>query len=536
MHRLALFALGALLRFVPSQLPFTLENAETEAKHQPEILPGGVAVFDFDRDGFPDIYFTNGAAIPGLQKTGDRFSNRLFRNDQRGGFIDVTAKSGLAGTGYDIGVAAGDFDNDGLPDLFVTGVHRNTLYRNQGNGVFADITNAAGLEVAADPKFGKPWAVAAAWVDIDNDGHLDLFVSNYCLWDPATEKPCLIDGRADYCHPRNYPGQPNALYRNNGNGTFQDISAASGIRQHIGRGMGVAIADYDSDGRQDIFVANDKSLNFLFHNLGGGKFEEVALEAGVAAPGDGKAVSGMGAEFRDLNNDGRPDIFLTALRDETFPLYWNRGANGFDEGTLSSRLAVLSLKMAGWATGAYDFDNDGHKDLFVARSDALSPTGSRGPAAKETNGLFHNTGNGTFTDATTASGLTARPPAMYRGAAFADFDRDGRVDVVVTALGAKAELWRNTTAQPGHWLAIQLTGTKSNRDAIGANIKVVTATGAQYNHMTTSVGYASSSAGSLHFGLGANKTAELIEIRWPSGKVQQLRQIPADQILAVREP
>ena len=314
----------APIRFEYQAIPFVLENSVTPRKHLPETMPGGVAVFDFDNDGYPDIFFTNGAEMPGLQKSSTKFSNRLFRNNGHGGFEDVTAKAGLAGTGYDIGVAVGDFNNDGFKDLFVAGVYRNTLYRNNGDGTFTDITAKAGL-AKPDERYGRLWGVAAAWLDFDGDGLLDLFVVNYCIWDPQKEIRCETGGKPDYCHPKNYEGLPNSLYRNNGDGTFTDVSASSGIRKYVGRGMSAAVADYDGDGRPDIFVTNDKLFNFLFHNDGGGKFSEKAFDAGVAATEDGNPVSGMGVDFRDINNDGLPDLFFTALPDETFPLYINAG-------------------------------------------------------------------------------------------------------------------------------------------------------------------------------------------------------------------
>ena len=429
----------------------------------------------------------------------------------------------------------GDYDNDGYKDLFVAGVHRNTLFHNNGDGTFTDVTAKAGLDRRVHPS-GPLWGIAAAWLDFDNDGDLDLFVSNYCVWDHRTEKPCFMDGKPDYCHPKNYAGQPNSLFRNNGDGTFTDISNESGIGKHIGKGMGVVVADYDQDGRLDIFVANDKYFNFLFHNDGDGKFTEVAFEAGVAVPQDGEPVSGMGADFRDINNDGWPDIFLTALADETFPLFLNRGNGTFEEATHRSGLSAATQKMAGWSTGIYDFDNDGWKDIFLSRSDALSPFGWRGARTKEPNSVFRNLANGKMADLTGPAGLLARKPQMYRGAAFGDLNNDGRVDVVVSALNAEAEIWLNAGAGGNHWLALQLEGRTSNKDAIGARIKLVTPRGSQFNHVTTSVGYGCAAAGPVHFGLGADKEVDLIEIVWPSGNVQQLKKVESDRVLKITEP
>jgi len=524
----------APIRFAYQPIPFVLENSVTPQKHLPETMPGGVAVFDFDNDGYPDIFFTNGAEMPGLQKSSTKYSNRLFRNNGHGGFEDVTVKAGLAGTGYDIGVAVGDFNNDGYKDLFVAGVHRNTLYRNNGDGTFTDITAKAGL-AKPDERYGRLWGVAAAWLDFDGDGLLDLFVVNYCVWDPRKELRCETGGKPDYCHPKNYEGLPNSLFHNNGDGTFTDVSASSGIRKYVGRGMSAAVADYDGDGRPDIFVTNDKLFNFLFHNDGGGKFSEVAFDAGVAATEDGTPVSGMGVDFRDINNDGLPDLFFTALPDETFPLYLNAGKGRFDEATHASRLSLITRTMAGWGAGMYDFDNDGWKDIFVARSEVLSPEGSRAARARQPNSIFRNLGNGKMEDATNSAGLLARSPLMHRGVAFGDFNRDGRIDAVVTALGAEAEVWINASPAGNHWLDLDLAGTRSNKDAIGARVTLVTKKGSQFNHVTTAVGYASSSAGPVHFGLGAETQAERIEIKWPSGIVQELTGVQADQVLRVVE-
>jgi hypothetical protein len=498
-------------------------------------MAGGVAVFDYNRDGRPDIFFTNGANIQTLVKDSPKFSNRLFRNDGRGAFTDVTKQAGLTGAGYDIGVAAADYDNDGYPDLFVAGVHRNALYHNNRNGTFTDVTAKAGLD-RRDSEYGPMWAVAAAWVDVNNDGLLDLFIVNYLQWDYAKEVVCEYRGVSDYCHPKFYKGLPNQLFLNNGDGTFTDISASSGIRAHVGKGMGVAVADYDLDGRPDLFVSNDGYYNFLFHNLGGNKFEEVALEAGVALAEDGNFISGMGVEFRDFNNDGYPDIALVALNNETFPLFQNANGRGFREVTTRSGMRTATRPMSGYGPGVYDFDNDGWKDLFVSRGHVESRP-QPDQEIEQYNSVFRNTGSGGLWVALTEqAGLKAGDAARHRGCAFGDLDGDGRIDVVATALGKDAEIWLNRSPLSGHWLDVTLTGTRSNRDGIGAVVKVVTANGTQYNHMTTSMGYASSSAGPVHFGLGPSASAELVEVRWPSGIVQRLEHIAADRVLNVKEP
>ncbi len=525
----------AAIRFKPANIPFRLENDQTTARNAPESMPGGVAVFDYNSDGRPDIFFTNGADIATLRKNEPKYSNHLFRNDGGGRFTDVTAAAGLEGTGYDIGVAVGDYDNDGHPDLFVAGVHRSSLYHNNGNGTFTDVTAKAGIDTSQDTPNGKPWAVAAAWVDVNNDGLLDLFVVNYLNWTYGSQPLCAINDVADYCHPKFYKGQPNQLFLNKGNGVFVDVSAEWGLTEHIGKGMGAGIADYDGDGRPDIFVPNDAYYNSLFHNLGG-KFEEVALNAGVGLPEDGNFISGMGLDFRDFNNDGWPDIAFVALNNQTFPLFVNTGKADFREVTGENGMRTASYRMSGFGAALYDFDNDGWKDLFVSRGHVESLP-LPGQDINQFNTVFHNPGaRGKWTALTEEAGLAAAPAARHRGCAFGDLDGDGRIDAVVTALGSPAEIWMNNSVGSGHWLDIALEGTESNRDGIGARIKLVSPlSGAQYNHMTTSVGYASSSAGPVHFGLGPDRVASEIEIRWPSGAVQLLRDVPADHVFKVKE-
>jgi len=525
---------ASAIRFELKPIPFQLEHGEVAARHVPATMAGGVAVFDYNRDGRPDIFFTNGANLATLKKDDPKYRNRLFRNDGNGVFTDVTETAGLAGSGFDSGVAVGDYDNDGYPDLFVAGVHHNTLYHNNGNGTFTDVTGKAGISNRPDPQFGPMWAITAVWVDVNNDGLLDLFVVNYLQWDYATEPVCGYKGVADYCLPRAYKGLPNQLYLNKGNGKFEDVSEKWGIRAHVGKGMGVGMADYDLDGLPDLFVTNDGSYNFLFHNLGG-KFEEVAFPKGVALPEDGNFISGMGTDFRDCNNDGYPDLATAALERQTFPIWLNTAGRGFEEVTTPSGMRALSMRMAGFGVGFYDFDNDGWKDLFVSRVDVLSIP-MPNTTVEQHNTVFRNLGaNGRWAALTAEAGLDASPPARHRGLAFGDLDGDGRIDVVTTALAHPAEIWMNRSPGAGHWLDIALEGTKSNRDGIGARIQVATKSGTQYNHMTTSVGYASSSYGPVHFGLGTDGTAASVVIHWPSGIVQTLKNVRGDRVLDVKE-
>ncbi|MEJ2007717.1 MAG: CRTAC1 family protein [Acidobacteriota bacterium] len=523
------------IRFALQSIPFRVETEETPSvAHAPAAMEGGVAVFDYNKDGRPDIFFTNAANIATLKKDSAKFSNKLFRNEGNGVFTDVTEKAGLTGFGYDAGVAVGDYDNDGYPDLFVAGVHRNTLYHNNGDGTFTDVTAKAGLGRWTDPEFGPLWAITGVWVDVNNDGLLDLFVVNYLQWNYKNEPACKFGPDTyGYCTPKVYKGLPNQLFLNKGDGTFEDVSAEWGIRAQVGKGMGAGMADYDLDGRPDLFVTNDTYYNFLFHNKGG-SFEEVALEEGVALPENGVFISGMGLDFRDINNDGYPDIVFVALNNQTFPVFRNMKGQSFEDVTYTSGMLDLSLSMGGYGPGLYDFDNDGWKDLFVTRGHIqLQRVGLE---VNQYNTVFRNLGSsGKWRALTKEAGLTASPPARHRGCAFGDFDGDGRVDVVATALGSPAEIWMNRSEGTGHWLDVALEGTRSNRDGIGAVVKLVTKAGTQYNHMTTSVGYASSSHGPVHFGLGADDSAQLIEIRWPSGTIQRLRDVKGNRVLHVKE-
>ena len=502
-----------------------LENHPTDRKHMIETMPGGIAVFDYDGDGRPDIYFTNGADIPSLEKSAPKYWNRLYHNEGNWKFTEVTEQAGVSGAGYSMGAAVGDYDNDGHPDLFVAGVNRNTLYRNLGNGRFEDVTAKAGIP-------SGQWAVAAGWFDYDRDGKLDLWVVHYAKWSTADDRFCgdAARGIRIYCHPKYFTGLANSLFRNRGDGTFEDVTAKAGLAKFPARGMSVAFADYDADGWPDVFVTNDNQPNSLFRNLGNGTFEEVALLSGAALRDDGKPVASMGAEFKDYDNDGRPDIFFTALAGETFPLFRNAGKGSFADATLKSRIGTLTLPHSGWGLGLFDFNNDGWKDLFSANAHVNDRVEAFESAVyKEPDSVFANAG-GVFQDVSAEAGLTL--VKAHRGAAFADFDGDGRIDAVVSALGAPAELWQNVSPAPRHWLVLRLRGTRSNRDGIGAKIRI----GNQYAEMTTAVGYASSTAAGVHFGLDTTTQIPKIEIWWPSGTTQTLRDIRADQILTVTEP
>jgi hypothetical protein len=511
-----------------SGVDFVLRNAAAGHKYQAETLVGGVGVIDFDNDGWPDIYAVNGAALPSLEKTGAPFFNRLYRNNRDGSFADVTEKAGVAGRGYSIGVAVGDFNNDGRDDIYVTGVNANILYRNNGNGTFTDVTQAAGVG-GHDAGGKKLFAIAAAWLDFDNDGRLDLFVSNYCDWAPAFEPVCggIAEKSRTYCSPDVYRGQPNLLYHNNGDGTFTDVSISSGVGKLTGKGMGVAVSDYDDDNLPDLFVANDNARNLLFHNKGNGNFEELGIAAGVAYNGDGRQISGMGADFRDYDGDGRPDIVMSGLSRETFELFRNLARDRFDDASAASGMLRLSQPWSGWSCGFVDLDNDGHSDFFVAN-------GGLDTDAPQPNRIFRNIGRGQFADVSGDAGPALQVNRLHRGAAFADFDNDGRMDVLVSSINDGLEILMNHGPRR-HWLELKLRGTRSNRSAIGAKVICDAGGRRQVKWVSNSVGYASASDLRLHFGLGDVSRSPSLEIRWPSGVMQKITDVAIDRILEVVE-
>jgi hypothetical protein len=530
---------AGLIRFEDRQpisgIGFVLDNSTTPDKQIIDSMLGGLAVFDFDNDGLLDIFFTNGAKIPGLVKDDPRFWNRLYRNQGDGTFRDVTDHAGVQGEGYSMGVAAGDFDNDGLTDLYVTGVNRNILYRNRGDGRFADVTETAGVSGTIGDT--KPWSVGSAWLDYDNDGDLDLFVVNYNDWTAENNRLCGVEGKRLSCSPTYYKKLPNLLYRNEGGGKFLDVSAAAGISGSMGYGMSLAVADADGDGFIDVFVANDQIRQFLFRNVRGRRFVEVGVETGAALTEDGVPFSGMGSEFRDLGHDGRPDIFVTALAGEAFPLFLNSAEGYFVPSTHAAGLGFATVMMSGWGAGAFDFDNDGSKDIFIASSNVSENIGQYSHYRyRMANVVLKGSLDGRFSNVSAEAGHAMKPTRAHRGAAFGDLDNDGRIDVVVAAIGEPPAVLYNVSSG-GHWLVLRLKGTSSNRNGLGARVKVTGASGhVQHNHATTSVGYNSSSDRRVHFGLGADTAVREIEIRWPGGATQVLKNVAADQILEVTEP
>jgi enediyne biosynthesis protein E4 len=515
-----------------SNIHFVLKNSVSPQRYSIETMTGGVAVFDCNNDGWLDIFFTNGANIPSLEKSDPGFYNRLFRNNGDGTFTDVTEAAGLSGAGYSMGVAAGDYDNDGFVDLYVAGFNRNQLFHNNGDGTFTDVTETAG--VSGVTQQGKAWSVAAGWFDYNNDGLLDLFVVNYLDYALASAHICRSGNIVDYCSPNEYRGIPNILYRNNGDGTFTDVSRQSGISRYPGKGMGIAFADCDNDGFTDIFVSNDSFPNYLLHNNGDGTFTDVALEAGVAYNERGKTVAGMGTDFRDIDNDGRPDIFHTAMYGDSFPLYRNLGNGQFEDVTEMTGMAAMTARFTGWGAGIFDFDNDGNKDIFAAGSAILdnSMEVNHKPYPLP-NWLYRNLGGMKFRDVSAQAGTAFSRPAAHRGAAFGDLDNDGRIDIAVTVLNGKPQLLMNRSPDHNHWIILKLVGVTDNRDGLGTKVKIMTANGAQYNHATTAVGYNSSSDKRVYFGLGSATSVGRIELAWPTGVKQVLTNIAADQVLTI---
>lgn len=507
---------------------FILQNYITEEKHMIETMTGGVATLDYNNDGLLDLYFTNGSVTPSMKKEDPKFYNRLYRNDGDFQFTDVTLEAGVKGAGYQMGVAVADYNNDGNVDIFVAGVYSNILYRNNGDGTFTDVTDDAGIT-------SDLWSVAAGWFDYDKDGHLDLFVVNYVEWTTEWKKFCGDPtGKIRvYCHPKHFEGLPNTLYHNNGDGTFEDVTEESGIGKHIGRGMSVAFEDYDEDGWPDAFVANDKLANFMFHNNGDGTFEEVALFVGVALRDHGKPVSSMGGAFRDFDNDQKPDLWVTALDWETFPLFHNVGDGFFEDATYATGVAKETIKRSAWSLGMFDFNNDGWKDMITANAHANHRIELwESTDYRQTNTLLINQKNGKFLDMSSEAGPDFQVPRAHRGTACGDMNNDGKIDVVVTAIGDETEVWKNVSPVENNWIIFKLVGTKTNRDGIGTEIRLLD----QYNTMTTSVGYASSSYPGVHFGLGKNEKLDKVEILWLSGTRQVLTDVEVNQVLEVVEP
>jgi enediyne biosynthesis protein E4 len=522
-----------------SGICFKHESSRTSQKYLPESMGAGVAMFDYDNDGWLDLFFVNGAKLQdpmprsaSPDKADPRYWNRLYRNNRDGTFTDVTERAGLQGRLYGMGVATGDYDNDGNVDLLVTNLGGNILYHNNGDGSFTDVTAKAGVG-------GSGWCTGACFVDYDRDGRLDLIVSRYAQWDFSLDIYCgeHRPGYRSYCHPDQFEPITHLVFHNNGDGTFTDVSKKCGLSGFPGKGLGIAIDDFDGDGWPDIFVANDSVAEQLFRNNHDGTFAEVALLSGLAYDQNGHAFAGMGADFGDYKNTGWPSVFVNALANQKYKLFRNDKGT-FDDVTDSIGLGASTMSHSGWGAKWVDYDNDGWLDLFIAQGHVMDNIQLTEPTLRylEPPLLLKNE-QGRFSNVSSQSGSVFTTPIAARGSAFGDLDNDGLVDVAINCNNGKAIILRNQSANGNHWLALNLIGVSSNRDAIGSKIRLVTDSGQQQTRFVSTAGsYISASDKRAHFGLGPSKKIQLIEISWPSGIVQRIESVSVDQILTVKEP
>jgi enediyne biosynthesis protein E4 len=522
---------------------FIHKNSPTTNKYLPETMGGGVALFDYDNDGDLDIFFTNGARIddpmpPGKlpEKRDSSQWNRLYSNDGSCKYTDVTERSGLAGasTGYGMGVAVGDYDNDGFSDLYLTSFNRNFLYRNRGDGTFEDVTAKAGVGASG-------WSTSAGFFDFNNDGHLDLFVTRYLDWRFETNIHCgeREPGARAYCHPDNFKGITNLLFRSNGNGTFTDVSETSGVAKHMGKGLGVAFADYDDDGWTDIYVANDSVMCFLFRNKGNGTFEETALAAGAGYNEDGRPYAGMGVDMADFDNDTLPDLLVTNLSLEMYALYRNTRERQFQYATTETGLGHATQSYSGWSTKFLDFDNDGWKDIFVAQGHVLDTIEATAPNLKYLQPplLMRNMKGGFARVPAQVAGSAFQVARPGRGAAFGDIDDDGDIDIVVSNIGQSPTILQNRIGNQNNWLGLRLVGQRSNRDGIGSTVTVTRSGGQKQRYeVQSAAGYLSASDRRVLIGLEKDTIVPSVEIRWPGGRVQTLTGVKPNRHIVVKEP
>jgi enediyne biosynthesis protein E4 len=484
----------------------------------------GCIWFDYNNDGLPDLYVLSGRPLddsihpyPLKEKPQVPPHNHLYRNNGDGTFTDVTAKAGLDPDMYAIAVTAADYDNDGYEDLLVTGYGKTILYHNNGDGTFTDVTAKAGIKVDG-------WAISSTWLDYDKDGCVDLFVGRYVKFDPKYHNYYAAD---NYPGPLDYAGETNRLFHNNCDGTFTDVTDKSGIGAYIGRTMGVTAADFDGDGWPDIYVANDRTENFLFHNKHDGTFEEIANDAGVAYGQNGEATSSMGPVFADITGGGRLDLWVSDAHYNR--LVKNNGKGGFDDIGIASGLSQANAQYVSWGTGVYDFDNDGWLDILVFHGGLIQ-------MIPQEHSVFRGLGDGRFEDVSELSGSVLGTKTVARGACFADYDNDGKVDAFVVNLGGRGELLRNVSTGTGHWVAVKLKGTKSNRDGVGARVEIWAAGREQVAERVAASGYLSQDDGRLHFGLGTAAKVDRIVVHWPSGRLQTLENLSVDRVLTVEEP
>jgi enediyne biosynthesis protein E4 len=513
-----------------AKVAFKHENGATPQKYMPETMAGGSIIFDYNNDGWPDIFFVNGGSFVDKQKAAGA-RHRLYRNNKDGTFTDVTATSGIGVSGFGMGACSADYDNDGWPDLYITSVGANKLYHNNGNGTFTDVTDKAGVG-------SQFWSASCAFGDIDNDGYVDLYVTNYVDFGVNNNKYCVYSGDTRvYCHPNVYNGVPDILYRNNGDGTFTDVSRAAGIYRPDGKGLGVVFGDYDGDGWIDIFVANDSTPNFLFHNKGKGVFEEVGLLAGVAVGSDGQALAGMGTDMGDVDGDGLLDIFVTNLDRQTHSLYRNLGKGLFANVTFESGVGEATLPFVGFGALFFDYDNDTDLDLAIVNGDVIDNVSifRDSTSYEQRNLLLQNNGMGKFRDVGPASGPGFALKKPSRSLSAADIDNDGDLDLLIGNVGQTADLLRNDGGNISNSLSIRTIGSKSNRDGIGARLKLTVGGKVLIQEVRAGSSYLSQSDLRVHFGMDKAPRADRLEIRWPSGAVDVLQDIEANQILTVTE-
>ncbi len=516
-----------------SGIQFHHVNGVTKHKHLPETMGAGCLFFDYNNDDFLDIYFVNGGSnCQDLSKprTDSKVINALYRNNGDGTFTDVTVNAGLLSNhGYGMGCLSADYDNDGDADLYLTNYGKNQLFRNNGNGTFTDVTKIAGVGESK-------WSVSASFGDYNLDGYLDLYVVNYLEYDTKTAHPCLLEGVHIYCGPHEYPGAPDTLYRNNGDGTFTDVTIQSGV-QNTGKGLGVLFTDYNDDMLPDIFVANDAVADFLYRNNGDGTFTDVAIAAGIAYNSEGRATASMGIANGDYDNDGSQDVFVTNFSLEVNSLFKNDGNGIFTMTTFEVGLAERSFSQLGFGTQFLDVDNDGYLDLFVANGHVWDNVAQITPSLsyKQSSQLFHNNGKGRFKDISNDIGAFFTHPIVARGTAKGDYDNDGDVDILISCCNGKPFLLRNDSKPNNNWLKIRLVGTANNSDAIGAKVKVITENTTQYREVTCGGSYASGSDLTQHFGIGQDKIIKSLEVKWMKGNTEKFENISSNNVITVRE-
>lgn len=502
-------------------LDFTHTIGDMDLDNIVESVGGGVAFIDYDQDGFPDVFLCNGRWVDGFskgEKSQTPFGNRLYHNLQDGTFEDVTKKAGVEGRGYGMGVSVGDYNNDGFPDLFISNYGPNELFRNNGNGTFTDVSEKAGIQG------GTECTAGAAWFDYDNDSFLDLYVGNYLYYDPNYKYFYAPDG---FPGPMAYDAQSDVLYHNNGDGTFEDVTQKMGITDQDGRAMGVGVADIDEDGFVDVYVANDHTLNYLWHNEKGKGFTNRGVMSGTAFSQGGEAAVSMSVDFADYTGDGLLDMFVS---DDTYcSLYQNRGNGLFSDEGVASGISMAAAQFVGWSSSFFDFDNDGDADITKTNGALKHLYGQESQ-------IFENDGKGRFTDVSLKLGDYFSKEYVGRGSCAGDYDNDGDLDLVVTNLDDHCIFLRNNKGNQNNWILLDLKGTVSNRDAIGTRIRLTSGGKLQIAQQRSTTGYLSQGDHRIHFGLGKNQNIEKIEIAWPSGKTQVLENVKANQILKITEP